>query len=380
MLSNFYIDGYSYQENLIPKYHKLMGHDVEIIASLFTFDEKGKGTWLSEPSEYMNENNIKVTRLGYKSPKKIYRKMRRYVGFERALEKSKPDFLFIHGCSFMDIDKVREYIKKHPNVRVVIDNHTDFENSATNWLSKHILHGVFWKHCAQIMVPYVMKFYGVLPARVDFLKKMYKVPSSKCELLVMGADDIAVQAVTEKDKESIRKKYRISEKDILLLTSGKIDHNKKETLYLMRAVSELNYSHVRLLVMGSVIPELQEDFNSLIDGIKVIYGGWMNPTDTYKYFMAADLVVFPGLHSVYWEQAVGSGCACLFRRIHGFNHVDIGGNCDFFESVDVEGIKNKLITLLNHPDKIVSMRKIAQEKGKEVFSYSEIAKKSIGFE
>ena len=38
MLACFYIDKYSYQENYLPKYHKKQGHDVEIIASLFTFE------------------------------------------------------------------------------------------------------------------------------------------------------------------------------------------------------------------------------------------------------------------------------------------------------------------------------------------------------
>lgn len=42
-LASFYIDNYSYQENLLPIYHKKMGYDVEIIASLFNFDKNGIG-------------------------------------------------------------------------------------------------------------------------------------------------------------------------------------------------------------------------------------------------------------------------------------------------------------------------------------------------
>ena len=43
MLSSFYIDNYSYQENLLPKYHKKLGYEVEIVASLFTFAVTGSG-------------------------------------------------------------------------------------------------------------------------------------------------------------------------------------------------------------------------------------------------------------------------------------------------------------------------------------------------
>ena len=33
-LACFYPDGYSYQENMLPQYHKMLGMEVAIIASL----------------------------------------------------------------------------------------------------------------------------------------------------------------------------------------------------------------------------------------------------------------------------------------------------------------------------------------------------------
>jgi hypothetical protein len=38
-LGCFYIDNYSYQENMLPKYHKLAGHEVSVVASLVSFDK-----------------------------------------------------------------------------------------------------------------------------------------------------------------------------------------------------------------------------------------------------------------------------------------------------------------------------------------------------
>ena len=34
---------------------------------------------------------------------------------------------------------------KNPNVKIFVDNHADFSNSATNWLSLEILHKKIWK-------------------------------------------------------------------------------------------------------------------------------------------------------------------------------------------------------------------------------------------
>ena len=40
-LSAFFIDNYSYQENMLPKYHVKMGHKVTVIASIFSFNNEG---------------------------------------------------------------------------------------------------------------------------------------------------------------------------------------------------------------------------------------------------------------------------------------------------------------------------------------------------
>ena len=48
---------------------------------------------------------------------------------------------------------------------------------------------------------------------------------------------------------------------------------------------------------------------------------------SYNLFSAADLVVFPGRHSVYWEQVVAIGTPMVVKYWDGTTHIDIGGNC-----------------------------------------------------
>ena len=138
-LASFFPDNYSYQENLLPKYHKKLGYDVEVIASTQSFDEHGKVCFLDNTGTYQNEYDIKVTRLPYKNGNKIWKKLKRYKGVFNALSDAAPDILFIHGGQFLDIDQVVKYLKIHPDVTVYVDNHADFSNSATNWISKNIL-------------------------------------------------------------------------------------------------------------------------------------------------------------------------------------------------------------------------------------------------
>ena len=97
----------------------------------------------------------------------------------------------------------------------------------------------------------------------------------------------------------------------------------------------------------------------------------------YNYFLAADLAVFPGTHSVLWEQACACGIPAVFRDWEGMHHVDVGGNAIFLHEDSTEEIEQVLLDLYEHSEKIDKMRKIAQTKGIIEFSYREIARKSI---
>lgn len=376
-LACFFPDGYSYQENMLPKYHKKLGHDVSVIASLQTFDQNGKIAYLDHPSEYINENDLPVIRLAYKKPERVFKKLKRFEGTYKAIEKTKPDLLFIHGCQFMDMDIVVKYLKKHPGVTVYVDNHADFSNSAKTWLSFHVLHKILWKQCANSIEPYTKKFYGVLPARVDFLKNVYGLPEDKVELLVMGADDDMVEkALKTEVRREIREKYGIADDDFLIITGGKIDNFKRQTLYLMEAVNKLANDKVKLIVFGSVIPELKQQVQDLVSPYTQ-YIGWVQSDQTDKYYAAADLVVFPGRHSVFWEQVAGLGKPMICKSWEGTKHIDLGGNVIFLEKDCVEEIYDILNMLTSDRQKYEEMKSVAEGKGRQLFSYKEIARRSI---
>lgn len=108
---------------MLPKFHKKLGYDVEIIASTLSFDEHGNGCNIN-PGIYDNEYGIKVTRLPYKKgiSEKAGKFLRLYKGFEEALSLANPDIIFVHGCQFCDISVIVSYARTH-NVTIYVDNH-----------------------------------------------------------------------------------------------------------------------------------------------------------------------------------------------------------------------------------------------------------------
>lgn len=372
-------DNWTYQDNLLPKYHKRLGYDVSVITSEYIWNKNGELD-VDYRNVYFNENNIKTIRIKTKYGTTVESKFKKYKNLYRTIWNENPDIIFVHGIQFFDVKEVIKYKKKNPDVKVFVDNHADFSNSATNWLSKNILHKLIWRYYAKSIEPYVIKFYGVLPARVDFLKDMYKIQEDKVDLLVLGADDDKVKEARKNNvKIEIRNMYDIKENDFLIITGGKIDFAKKQTLLLMKAIQILSksYKNLKLIVFGSVANDLKEELKDLVDDNNVQYIGWIKPEDSYNYFGAADLVVFPGRHSVFWEQVVGLGIPMVVKYWYGTTHIEIGGNCKYLYTDSVEEIKEVLENIINDGDEYKNMKLAAITKGKEKFSYEKIAYRSI---
>ena len=375
-LTGAFTDGLTYQENLLPKYHNILGYKVSVIASQWGWGKNNNLERITQ-TNYTNQDGVEVFRIATVYGNIISR-FKIYKNLYQTIERTNPSVLFIHGCQFLDIFTIIRYLQKHPRVKVYVDNHADFSNSAQGWLSKNILHKIIWRMCARAIEPYTTKFYGVLPARVDFLKDVYKLPAAKCELLVMGADDDMVeQATNPQVRSQTRRQYGIKEDDFLIVSGGKINHNRPETLHLMQAVKNLQDPHVKLLIFGAVATELKTQFDSLCDNKQIIFAGWQQALQTQQIMAAAELIVFPGLHSVMWEQAVALGIPCIFRKLKGFDHVDVGGNAVLLQDVSERGLEKAVSEIIRNQQQYARMKSVAQEKGLKTFSYREIAKRSI---
>lgn len=371
-LSNFFIDNYSYQENMLTKYHVKMGHEVTVIASLVSFNKDGKPCLLSSPSERMDEDGYKVIRLAYKKPMRINRRLRRYERFYEVLVAENPDMIFSHCISFADITVLVEYLRKHPKVRLYGDSHTDYINSARNFLSKHVLHKVIWRHYAKKLEPYLTKCYGVTPMRCRFLKEMYHLNPDIIEFLPMGVDDEAIPENRGEVRDSIRKELGVPENAFLIMTGGKIDQ-RKNTHVLLEAIKRIDNPNLHLVICGVLAPEmeyLQELFDS-----RIHYLGWCNAQRVMDCMVAADMACFPGTHSTLWEQAVGVGLPAVLKRWDEMTHMDVNGNCIFVKGEDVDELQRVIENLLSKD--FYAQQKSKAEVAATSFLYSDIAKKAI---
>lgn len=375
-LSCFYADNFGYQENILPKKHHQQGHKVEIITSVSGFNAQREAMY-RQVGRYINENNIPVVVLPYKKIVGGLAEMLHWVdGLYEELNLFKPDVIFCHGLSFLSMFELLRYCRQNA-CKLYFDNHSDYYNTPTCGFKYRILNGLFWPMIARFGEKYCVKAWGTTPARCDYLKTVYGFSEEKVDLLVMGGDE---DYIHYKKRDVYRKKicmtHGIATNTFLMCTGGKIDKGKK-IIEVIDAVSK-SEKNIKLLVFGSVMDEVKGEFEvHLKQSANTCYLGWLNQQDIYNLFVACDLAIFPGTHSVLWEQAVASGIPAIFKRRFMMEHVDVGGNCIFIEDDSASGILDAINKIVDDNVLYEDMKKIAIERGMKLFAYSNIAMKAI---
>lgn len=371
-----YNDYWGYQDNLLPKYHKKLGHDVTIITTN-TMHKDGKIVE-TDCGDYVLDDGVRVIRLSKRKylSRVLTNLNARLINIQRYLEEIKPDFIFFHGLVSTTIYDVIKYKKRiNPHCIVVQDNHLDYNIGRGSTSRNDKIIRAFYRRVNRKSIPYVERVYGVTPWRKTYAEDYFQVPSDKTNVLIMGADDEKIDfAHRDEIRKKIRDQYHIAEDDFLIVTGGKID-KKKGIHLLMEAVGKSK--DVKLLVFGQVHDELKDQFNRLLkENSNITYIGWIDADLVYDYFFTADIVMFPGQHSVLWEQACAAKVPCVFERWDGMEHVNNGGNSDFFDAISVEKIEEK-ITELQFTSKYQKMKAVAESANTDIYLYSKIAEKSL---
>ncbi len=101
----------------------------------------------------------------------------------------------------------------------------------------------------------------------------------------------------------VRKGMNISEKDFVVLYSGRLIE-EKGILELLKAIKQINYPNIKLVIVGSsnfknaiktpYQKELEEEMNS-----NIIFTGYIDNVNIFKYYQVADVIVSPSI----WEEA-----------------------------------------------------------------------------
>lgn len=333
MLSCFYIDNYNYQENILPRINKKMGHDVRIIASTETFIN-GKLGYL-ESSKYLNEDNIEVVRLSYRKtlPHFIMRRIREYIGLYEEIEKFKPDVILSHGVPFKDIQTVVKYKKNNPYIKLFLDSHEASHNSALNWISDNILHKCLYRKYLRNVHQYVEKIFYIEPDSKRFITEKYHIPENKLEYWPLGGELINDDEKL-KNKKEVFKQLNITKDKIIFTHSGKFD-KRKRTEELLSAFSMVKDDRFVMLIVGVFLEDIEEKVKKIIDNdSRIMFLGWKKGDELIKILCATDVYCQPGSVSATLQNGMCCSCAVMTYPHEGYQVFLSSESCFFVETED----------------------------------------------
>ena len=169
---------------------------------------------------------------------------------------------------------------------------------------------------------------------------------------------------------------------------GKGDESIKDTSKVLSEYSDiimirtsnhknLEEKSISLVVFGVSNKKMEDAIKPYKNIENIVFTGWMDSVGIYEIMLSADLAIYPGTHSVLWEQSIGVGIPCIFKRWEGIEHVDVGGNCIFLEDSNVDEIISVLTKVIKDKELYKELKGNAMSLGTINFAYSEIAKKAI---
>lgn len=378
-----YTDRFSYQENILPRYHVKLGHDVVVIARNVEFDYSGELKFTSE-KKYRDKYGVKVYRLAYQ--KIISNKFTKFFGkvpLYNILLKEYPDIIFIHDAqlscvSYFDVKKYINRINK--NAVVVGDVHSDVYNAGLADNKRRIsIKSLFFSstqlYFRNTIYPIYKKVYCVAQSSYEYAVKVCHIPKEKLKLLPLGFDTDLIESKMknyENIRNSVFSQYGIKDEDIVIVHGGKLDKNKK-TVELIDSIKKLNNERVKLFIFGGIAKEYKSDLLSKINQFDwIIYSGPLSQDEYYDVFLSCDIAVFPGGQSSLWQEAVGCGLPLLIYYRDGVTrYLNRCGNADFIYEQSVDGIYETLNRIITE-DNITKM-KIAAKKATKIFSYRDQA-------
>ena len=311
-LSNFYIDNYNYQENMLVREHVRAGHEVMVLASTENYDAKGQLSY-STPGRYSGSDGAEVLRLPYRNlgPHALMKKIRAYPGVYQQLCAIRPDVIMFHGTCAWELLTVLRYKNNNPSVKIYVDSHEDFNNSARSFISKNILHRFFYRPIFKKSIPFVEKVLCISTETMDFIGGFYGCPQDKIEYFPLGGK-IFDDETHEKNRINAREKYGIQADALVFLQSGKFDKKKKLTESLDAFQKLPRVENIQYLIAGVLQDDIKAEVEPLLakdDRIRFL--GWKNAQELMQLLCAADVYVQPGSQSATLQNSICCRCAVM---------------------------------------------------------------------
>ncbi|PUE47648.1 glycosyltransferase family 4 protein [Limnohabitans sp. 2KL-51] len=310
-----FTDGLTYQENELVTEHVRLGHTVTVIAASTTYGEQ-KHIVEAKVGTTQLQCGAKITRLPYtwKIFGWISTKIRAQKGLREYLETLQPDCILFHGLTAWGLLSVAAYTRNNPRVKLFVDCHEDFNNSARTWLSREILHKRFYKPIFRRCVDQIHEVLCITVESLDFAIEFYESPREKTRMYPLGCTIEAPETVAYR-RADFRARNGFLETDIVITQTGKLDHTKKLEAALQAFCANPS-PNLKLVIAGRMTDAVCAVCLPLIKSDpRILDLGWQTPDKLRTVLAGADCFLQPFGQTVTTQMAMGYGCVILAQDL-----------------------------------------------------------------
>jgi glycosyltransferase involved in cell wall biosynthesis len=365
-ISNPYIEGFAYQENILTDYFLDEGLEttiigVNVLPSYLNSKKIKPGVYSDNGKKIIRINCLRIT-TEFIIPFKLYKQ----------LKHERPDIVFHHNLNCTSLIICTIYKIFNPEIILLVDNHADKINCSKNKFWKFVYAGILVRFSGKFASLFVRKFYGVTYSRCDYLHETYGIRKSKIDFLPIGADIKAAGSIIENTFE-LRNKHKIPTEAFVYVSGGKMGKDKG-TDNLVKVINEIQvlHLHVVLVLFGSFNDKETEKLAA--ESKNVIYLGWCDHKTSLSILKLADVAVWPVHHTTLIEDAISVNTPLLIRKTRTTEHL-IEGNGIYLDSTDYNELFTKTYSFLdkNPKEYFIDGCKSMREK----IDYNSLARKVI---
>lgn len=342
-LSCFYIDSFTYQENMLVREHVDGGHDVFVLASTEIYNSNGKLSY-TIPSRYLGNDGAEVLRIPYVGlmPHALMKKIRAYENVYKHLDAIKPDVIIFHGLCSWSLLTVSSYVRKNPYVKLIVDCHEDSNNSARTWASRVLLHQCFYKLIFRRCLNQITKVLCITIESMDFALNFYGSPRAKTSLFPLGCTLETSQKINKR-RASFRTYHAIKDTDVVITQTGKLDYTKQleATLYAFCANSAPN---LKLVIAGKMTDDVSAVCLPLIKSDpRILNLGWQTPDELRTVLAGVDCFLQPFGQTVTTQMAMGYGCVIMAQDLASHRWLVGDSNFLFKDATELPSVFKKVL-------------------------------------
>lgn len=364
-----YIDGWGYQENLLPKYLNYEGTENHVIASYNDFPEYLNKKQISDICEKGLEydfDGIKIHRI---KTTRVTSSLLITHNLYKVLKKINPDVIFHHNINSTTLSIASLYSTNNKCL-LFVDNHADEINMSNNKLWIFLYHKFCVRLVCKSIQNVVCKFYGVTLSRCHFINKYYHVCEQKIELLPIGAD--TNYSDTIESISVLRNRYGYTKEDCIIVSGGKMGIHKG-TDKLIEAIEDLNNkrANIKLILFGKFEDEYSFKKAQSLSNIKIFE--WCDRKKTLELLKLSDIACWPIHHTTLIEDAISVCTPLILRKTTTTEHL-IDNNGIWLNECSKDGLSVAIEEILEKKSHFPNNYKHSCEDMKNKISYQTIAR------